>query len=186
MTNIYFIRHAEPDFTVHDDFTRPLTEKGRADCAKVTAFLHDKNIHIVLSSPYIRAVDTVSDFAREKGLVIERINDFCERKISDIWIKGFNQFTAKQWADFQYKLPDGECLAEVQERNISALRDVLNRYKNKNIAVGSHGAAMSTIINYYDNTYGYADFSSMVMKMPWVVKMVFDGDICVVIEKTDL
>ena len=26
MTTVYFVRHAQPDLSVHDDLTRPLTE----------------------------------------------------------------------------------------------------------------------------------------------------------------
>ena len=28
MTNIYFVRHAQPNYENHDDLTRELTEKG--------------------------------------------------------------------------------------------------------------------------------------------------------------
>ena len=28
MTTVYFVRHAQPDLSVHDDLTRPLTERG--------------------------------------------------------------------------------------------------------------------------------------------------------------
>ncbi|HAR84900.1 MAG TPA: histidine phosphatase family protein, partial [Clostridium sp.] len=28
MTNIYFVRHCEPDFSIHEDLIRPLTQKG--------------------------------------------------------------------------------------------------------------------------------------------------------------
>lgn len=28
MTRIYFVRHAEPDFNIKDDRTRPFTSKG--------------------------------------------------------------------------------------------------------------------------------------------------------------
>ena len=31
MTKIFFVRHAEPDKSVKDDRTRPLTEQGLAD-----------------------------------------------------------------------------------------------------------------------------------------------------------
>ena len=31
MTNVYFIRHAETDYSNHDDLLRPLTEKGMQD-----------------------------------------------------------------------------------------------------------------------------------------------------------
>ena len=76
MTTIYFVRHAEPDYSNHDDFFRPLTDKGLKDRIKVTNYLLDKKIDIVLSSPYVRAVDTVADFAKNAGLNIETIDDF--------------------------------------------------------------------------------------------------------------
>lgn len=28
MTNVYFVRHAQPNYENHDDLTRELTEKG--------------------------------------------------------------------------------------------------------------------------------------------------------------
>jgi len=35
MTNVYFVRHAEPDYNVRDDFARPLTKKGKEDAKLV-------------------------------------------------------------------------------------------------------------------------------------------------------
>ncbi len=67
-TNVYFIRHAESDNTVRDGRIRPLTPKGLADCSLVTNYLNDKNIDMVFSSPFKRAVDTVSDFALKNNL----------------------------------------------------------------------------------------------------------------------
>jgi len=186
MTTIYFIRHAQSDLSVHDERVRPLTEKGLKDCTLVTEFLRGKNIDIILSSPYKRAVDTISGFAKSANLPIQTVNDFRERGVDNVWIEDFKTFSKKQWVDFSYKLSDGECLAEVQERNISELNEVLTRYKNKNIVIGTHGTALSTIINYYDNTYGFDDFMAMVNIMPWVVKMEFDKNVCIGIEKIDL
>jgi 2,3-bisphosphoglycerate-dependent phosphoglycerate mutase len=54
MTTIYFVRHAEPDYSNHDDENCPLTEKGFKDRELVTEFLEDKDIQILLSSPYIK------------------------------------------------------------------------------------------------------------------------------------
>ena len=58
MTTVYFIRHAESDFSVRDGRIRPLTEKGLADRKLATEFLQGKNIDAVLSSPYKRAVES--------------------------------------------------------------------------------------------------------------------------------
>ncbi|MDR3119720.1 MAG: histidine phosphatase family protein, partial [Clostridiales bacterium] len=73
-----------------------------------------------------------------------------------------------------------------QTRNIKALNEVLVRCHDKNIVVATHGTTLSTIINFYDHTYGFKDFMAMVSKTPGVVKMTFDGCNCVNIEKIDI
>ncbi len=177
-TNVYFIRHAEPNYDNHDDMTRELSEKGLKDRTLVTEFLRDKQIDAVLSSPFKRAVDTVQDFAEKHGFEIEVVEDFRERRIDNCWLEDFKGFCKKQWEDFNYKLSDGECLQEVQTRNITALKDVLKRYEGKNLVVGSHGTALSTIINYYDKSFGYTQFEEIRGLMPWVVQFCFDDNVC--------
>ena len=183
MTTVYFVRHAQPNYDNHDDMMRELTAKGLEDRKLVTKFLSDKNVDIVLSSPFHRSVDTVRHFADLKGLEIGIVEDFRERRIDSVWIEDFNGFCKKQWEDFSYKLSDGESLAEVQERNIAALNKVLTEYAGKTIVVGSHGTALSTIVNYYDKSFGHAEFEKIRGLMPWVVKFTFEGTECVEIKQ---
>ncbi len=175
MTTVYFVRHATPNYDNHDDFLRELSPKGLQDREKVTEFLLDKGVDVVLSSPFKRAVDTVKDFADKVGLEVVTIEDFRERKIDSVWIEDFTGFAKRQWSDFTYKLSDGESLGEVQARNIAALNQVLTQYANQTIVVGSHGTALSTIINYYYPTFGYEDFEKIRGVMPWIVRFTFDG-----------
>lgn len=186
MTNIYFIRHAEPNFENHDDMTRELSAKGLKDRELVTKFLMDKQIDAVVSSPFKRAIDTVRDFADKNNLKITAIDDFRERRVDSCWIEDFTSFSKKQWEDFTYKLSDGECLAEVQARNIAALNKLLDDYQDQNVVVGSHGTALSTIINYYDKTFGYDGFHEIRHLMPWVVQFTFDGKELIEINKYNL
>ena len=186
MTKVYFVRHAEPNYNNRDDMSRELSAKGMVDRELVTRFLADKNIEVVLSSPFKRAFDTVVHFADSKGLNIEIIDDFRERKVDSIWIEDFVSFSKAQWDDFDYKLSDGESLNEVQSRNISALNNVLEKYQDKNIAIGSHGTALSTIINYYDKSFGYEDFERIRTVMPWIVEFTFQNAECVSIKYVEL
>lgn len=186
ITTVYFVRHAEPNYENHDDMMRELSEKGLKDRKLVTEFLMDKEIQVVLSSPYKRAIDTVRDFAEKMAIDIATIDEFRERRVDSQWIEDFNSFCKKQWEDFEYKLSDGECLREVQNRNILALEKVLDKYKGKNIVVGSHGTALSTIINYYDEEFGYSEFNAIRQLMPWIVEFTFDEKSCVKIKKYDL
>lgn len=182
-TVVYFVRHAEPNDHNHDDMTRELSPKGMRDRRLVTAFLDDKHVDIICSSPYRRAIDTISDFAARSGLEIEVVEDFRERKIEDGWIDDFTGFCKAQWADFSYKLTNGESLGEVQRRNIAALQNALNQYEGKTIVVGSHGTALSTIIHYYDPTFGYEEFEKIRALMPWIVRFVFEDGKCLEIEQ---
>ena len=191
MTTIYFIRHAESDRLVRDGRIRPLTEKGLADRKLVTEYLQDKNIDVVLSSPFKRAIDTIADFTEKNGFEIELVEDFREQRsgrdlLHDSSGNPFPDFLERQWNDFYYRFSDGETLNELQERNISALNEVLFKYKNKNIVIGTHAMALSTIINYYDKTYDFEEFLKMNPIMPWVMKMIFDENGCAGMEKIDL
>lgn len=186
MTNIYFIRHAEPNYENHDDMTRALSAKGLKDRELVTKFLMDKQIDAVVSSPFKRAIDTVRDFADKNGMDITVIDDFRERRVDSCWIEDFTSFSRNQWEDFSYKLSDGECLAEVQARNIAVLNKLLDDYQDQNVVVGSHGTSLSTIINYFDKTFGYDGFHEIRHLMPWVVQFTFDGKELIEIRKYNL
>ena len=186
MTYVYFVRHAEPNYNNHDDYNRELSEKGMNDRKLVTAFLKDKSIDVMLSSPFKRAVDTIKDFADIYGCSIEKIDDFRERRVDSCWIEDFYGFSKKQWKNFDYKLTDGESLDEVQRRNISALKQVLKTFENKNIVIGSHGTALSTIINYYQPEFLFSEFNEIRHLMPWVVCFEFDKEDCVKIESYNL
>jgi 2,3-bisphosphoglycerate-dependent phosphoglycerate mutase len=184
MATIYLIRHAEPDFNVHNDKERPLTRSGKESCKKVSDYLKDKEIDAIYSSPYVRALDTIRPFAKEQSIPIILENDFRERSMGGEWIDDFKTFAEKQWEDFQHKLKDGECLAEVQNRTIAALEKILN--DRDNIVISSHGTAICTMINYYDKNFGIKNFWEIIDLMPFAVKMVFGGTECISIELLDI
>ena len=172
-TYIYFVRHAQPDFSIKDDLTRPLSEQGLADTKKVTNVLMNRNIIAIYSSPYKRAIDTIKDFADNSGIGIITNNDFCERRVGE-WVEDFRGYSEKQWHNFDFKLFGGESLKEVQERNISALFDVLRNNLGKSVAIGTHGTALSTIINYFNPNFGHADFWRIIDKMPFIICFKFN------------
>ncbi len=186
MTHVFFVRHAECDHTVSDDRARPLTGKGRRDCALVTGYLADKNISFIASSPYRRALDTVGDFAQSAALPIACVEEFRERRVADVWVEDFKAYTRRQWADFDHRIPGGESLREVQTRNISALNRILDSHPGENITIASHGTALATILNYYDKSFGFDGFWRIIDLTPWIVHMEFEGNVCVRIIPVDL
>lgn len=186
MTELYFIRHCEPDYENHDDLTRALSPKGRADTGLVSAYLRDKNISAVLSSPFKRAVDTVSPFAREAGLPVVTMEGLRERRVDSGWIEDFEGFARRQWEDFSYKLSDGESLGEVQGRMEASLEKILAEYEGGRVAIGSHGTALSVLVHTLRPGFGYEGFSRIRGLMPWAVHFSFQGTDCTGVEETNL
>ena len=174
MTTVYFIRHAQSDRFTQDDRTRPLTANGLSDTLRITEALSDKGISHILSSPYKRTIQTVTDLSEKLGLSIETDEDFRERNAGKWHGENFKDFIKAQWEDFNYHILDGECLSDVQSRNIKALHKHLNKYKDETIAIATHGTALSTMINYYYPDFNYDSFMRIIDYMPYVVKITFD------------
>ena len=175
-TTLYFIRHAQLDLSIHDEQKRPLTPAGILSSAELVNQFLPKSIDAFYSSPYQRAIDTLKPLASAYNLEIIFLNDFRERAITDDWIEDFNHFTRQQWTDFDYKLPNGECLNEVQIRNIAALQTILKQHLDQTIVIGTHGTALSTILNFYDPTFNHTSFTDIKSKMPWVIQIEFEGN----------
>lgn len=174
MTKIYFVRHAQPEHAWEDDRTRPLTGEGRRDSAIVFEFLKDKHIDAFYSSPYKRSVDTIADSADFFGKDIITDEDLREREKGE---NGNNQgMFRKRWADHNYHEKGGESIAMVQKRNMRALTEILRDNIDKEVVVGTHGTALSTILNFYDKSFGCDDFLRIVDRMPYVIELDFEGD----------
>ena len=175
MTSLFFVRHAQPDYRKGTDSTYELSEEGMTDRLAAKKALEGIRLDAALSSPYRRSIMTIEPIVSERGLVIAEDIRLCER------IKGEGQCNTqemflKRWNDFDFCEKGGESLGHTQKRNVEAVSDILRSYKDKNVLIGTHGTAFSTIINYYLPDFGYDDFMRVIDFMPWVVRMDFDGD----------
>jgi 8-oxo-dGTP diphosphatase len=68
------LRHAwagDPDEWKGDDRERPLDKRGRKQAQKLVEELAPFTIQRILSSPYVRCVETVVPLAQARGLEIE-------------------------------------------------------------------------------------------------------------------
>lgn len=81
----------------------------------------------------------------------------------------------KRWADHDYHEDGGESIRMVQKRNVEALKEILAENSGKNIVIGTHGTALSSIMNYYIPEFGCNDFLRIIDWMPYIVEMDFDG-----------
>ena len=173
MTRVYFVRHAQSDWRSGSDRERGLTAEALEDRKIVLDFFRDRQADVFYCSPYRRSMETIRDaaeFYNKSILTDERLR---EREAAP----GGNcrKLFRRRWADFDWHEPGGECLRDVQERNIAALTDILERERDKVIVIGTHGTALSTILNYYDPAWGCDEFLRIIDWMPFVVELDFEG-----------
>ena len=172
MTKVYFVRHAQPQHNWEEDRTRPLTEEGKVDSGIVVEFLKDKKIDVFYCSTYKRSIDTIAEAASFFGKQIIMDERLREREKGP---EGNNYgMFQKRWADHNYHEEGGESIAMVQRRNMEALKEILSDNANKNIVVGTHGTALSTILNFYDNSFGCEDFLRIIDWMPYIIELDFE------------
>lgn len=173
MTRVYFVRHAQSDWRSGSDRERGLTAAGMEDRRVVLDFLRDKPVDAFYCSPYRRSLDTVREAAEHFGLPIRTDERLREREA----VPGGNcrELFRRRWADFDWHEPGGESLRSVQERNIAALTEILEQNRDRTLVVGTHGTALSTILNYYDPEYDCDSFLRIIDWMPFVVELDFDG-----------
>ena len=173
MTKVFFVRHAQPVHAHSDDRTRPLTKEGIQDSAIVLETLKDKEIEAVYCSPYKRSVDTIKQVAEYYNLEIQTDERLREREKG---VDGNNTgMFQKRWENHDYHEEGGESIGMVQSRNIEALKEILENNRDKNIVIGTHGTALSSIMNYYNPQFGCNDFLRIIDWMPYIVEMDFEG-----------
>lgn len=171
MTNIIFVRHAHSIYTP-DELGRPLSEKGTTDAKRVTEILKKEKIDVVISSPYKRAIQTVEGIANTIEKEIEMVNDFRERTLSSVPVDDFQAAITKVWEDPQFALDGGESNAVAQERGVNITFQIIEKYKGKNVVIGTHGNIMVLIMNYFNEKYDFTFWKNL--NMPDIYKCTFE------------
>ncbi len=173
MTELYFVRHAQPDYRSGNNATFALSDEGMSDRMAAYDVLKNISFDHAVSSPYRRSIDTILPITEEQNLIIETDERLRER---DSGIKGNSSFDLflKRWTDFSFHEDGGESLSQCQKRNVEAFIELTEKYTDKKILIGTHGTSLSTVINYFDKSFGFEGFMRIVDFMPYVICMKFD------------
>ena len=175
--DVLLVRHAEPvpvgTPEVHDD-DRPLTDAGRSAADELAAELDGWEVTAIYSSPYERAVQTVTVLAERRGMPVQLIDDLRERRLSVELHDEWRDSLERSWSDADFELPGGESGRAAQRRAIAILDLLRTRHADGGrIVIGSHGNLISLILQALQPEVGY-DFH-MAMPMPALYRLTHDG-----------
>ncbi|RDU36836.1 histidine phosphatase family protein [Neobacillus piezotolerans] len=170
MKTIYLIRHCQAEGQERE---ARLTKAGESQARELAAFLKNKQIDRIVSSPFERAVSTIRPFAEEAGMDIETDERLTERVLSGAPKPNWLEMLEKSFSDPGLAFEGGESAAEAGKRGIDAINKVLEK-SGKNAVVVTHGNLMATILRHYDNSYGFELWKSL--SNPDVFELTFKGN----------
>ncbi|GIP32159.1 histidine phosphatase family protein [Paenibacillus sp. J2TS4] len=157
MKTIYLIRHCQ---ATGQEPAAPLTRTGQEQAERLAEMLEDKGIEWVVSSPYVRAVETIKPFCERNQLPCHTDERLKERVLSTENYEDWLSRLKDTYSDLDLKFPGGESSNEAMSRGIAVLNELHDRPEN-NIAVVTHGALMSLILKHFISSFGFDDWQSL-------------------------
>jgi 2,3-bisphosphoglycerate-dependent phosphoglycerate mutase len=160
MKTIYFVRHCTADGQHKDS---PLTTVGMRQAHLLSVFLSEQNISVdkIISSPYLRAIESIKPYAEFVNKNIEIDQRLQERILSDEPIDDWMEVLEHSFNDHQYSLPGGESADDAIRRANTVLEPLYTNEHIKNIILVSHGNLLALLFQQFDKDFGFHQWKEM-------------------------
>lgn len=158
MTRLFIVRHGQTAWNKEKVFRGrvdiPLNEQGVKEAEAVGKALKNENITLVYSSPLSRAVQTAEPTAKMRGLAIIRLEGITDmnfgvwegRRLEDVEKEDSERY--RMWVEQPHELaiPKGETLAEVQNRALNTVKEIVNKHPSESIMLVSHRVVCKLLV----------------------------------------
>ena len=173
-TTVYLLRHAQtiPVEGVENSQWH-LSTSGHEQAKALASKLAQLNADVVLSSPYVRARETLAPYLEQQGKDVILDASLSEAGLADTFMSPveYQELMQRCWQDKDHT-GDRESLNECKKRMVSALGRLVENHEGKTILVSSHGAPLAMVLSYFEVDYGYDNWVNM--KMPDLFKLVYE------------
>jgi 2,3-bisphosphoglycerate-dependent phosphoglycerate mutase len=155
---VYVIRHCKATGQERDAH---LTSEGMEQAETLSQFLIEYPVQRIMTSPYLRAIESIMPYAEKKGIIVEQDERLGERVLSsrnDIsnWLERLEE----SFKDFSLTLEGGESSSEATQRVESLIEDV-KKMKEEHIVLVSHGNLITLLLKLFDENYGFSEWKAM-------------------------
>ncbi len=158
-----------------DGYHRPLTSEGVAQAEALADELTRLGPVLIVSSPYLRAVQTVEPTAVALGVPVHRDHALREWDSGLAFTPEYARHYAESWADPHHARPGGESLHELSVRATDVLTSLARQHPDGTVVVGSHGTFISRALVGFGRTTVDWPFSR-AMPMPAIYRLRFTDD----------
>lgn len=156
--NVYFVRHGESELTekTYQLPETPLSHLGIKQAKSIAKRFTEIPIELILSSTYLRAIETAQEIKKieevpivQNDLFVERRmpSSFLGKKIDDAEVITIHETIRKHFYEPNWHYADEENFSDLIHRAEEALKFVLNQEK-ENIIVVTHGYFLTVLMFY--------------------------------------
>jgi len=153
---IVLVRHAT---ATGQDANAALTIEGQRQARMLADLLLRFQIQRVISSPFVRATESVEPFCRRADLRLETDDRLVERVLSARNLPDWREHLRRSFDDLDYCLEDGESSRTAQARGTSAVRAALT--SGERCVLVTHGNLLALILRSIDATVGFDVWSRL-------------------------
>jgi 2,3-bisphosphoglycerate-dependent phosphoglycerate mutase len=166
---LVLVRHAAATGQIAD---APLTFEGQRQAIALADLLLSFQIERVISSPFVRAIESVAPFCKRADLDVETDSRLVERVLSVRDLPDWREHLRRSFEDLDYRLEGGESSRTAQDRGWAAVEAALT--SGQRCVVVTHGNLLALILNSLDPAVGF-DFWSRLSNPDAFVLHIDDG-----------
>ena len=158
MKKIIVIRHCSATGQERD---AELTTDGKT--SKHPCYIPFRNqlqIDHIISSPFVRAIDSIRPYALQANLSIQEDERLAERILSDVSMDDWMQKLESTFTNIDIAFSGGESTKQATDRAISLIEDVL-KLNHTTILLVTHGNLLTLILKHFDHTIGFHEWRTL-------------------------
>lgn len=157
MKQLYVVRHCKAE---GQPVEAPLTAVGRQQADALADRLASAGVGRIVSSPFLRAQQSIEPLARRLGLPVELDSRLGERVLAEGDLPDWQERMRASFADLDLSLPGGESSRVAMARASAAVDEALAGDAGVTVLV-THGNLMTLLLRRFDDQFGYDRWAAL-------------------------
>lgn len=165
---IYVIRHCSAEGQAPN---ADLTMEGISQAKMLVDFFEGILIDRIITSPFVRALQSAGPLAEAKGLHIEQDSRLSERVLSSHDLQDWLVKLEETFLNYDLKFEDGESSMEAMNR----VRSVVDRLEaGSQTVLVTHGNLMTLLLSSFDKRFGFKKWKELTNPDVFLIRVVND------------
>jgi len=169
--NIYIIRHCKAEGQYPE---ATLTAEGHEQSKRLADFLSDLKIDRIISSPFLRARQTIAPFAEQVGMDVEIDSRLAERNLDPTFVSDGMKWMKESFTNLELRDAGDESGSEATERIAGVIKDICES-DIENTMIVTHGGMITLLLKQYDESVGFDEWLGLSNPDVYVMRVAGDS-----------